>query len=97
LALKSEIESLEKAIVDYLKVAKGVKIPFINASFDANLNVPAAISTGFATYSTELGIVASLLAGAVAGIGLGPSVSLKNHKAGPAPFRYISSFHERVF
>jgi hypothetical protein len=97
LALKSEVESLEKAIVDYLKVAKAVRIPFVNASFEANLNVPAAIGTGFATYSTGLGIAASLLAGAAAGFGLGPSVALKEHKASQTPFRYISSFHKRVF
>jgi hypothetical protein len=96
LALQSEIESLEKAIVDYLKVAKSVRIPFVNASFEANLNVLAAIGTGLATYWTGLGIAASLLAGTAAGFGFGPSVALKEHKASHTPFRYISSFHKRV-
>jgi Family of unknown function (DUF6236) len=97
LALDSEVEALEKAIVDYLRVAKAVKIPFVNASFEANLNALAGINAGLLTYQTGLGIVASVLAGAAAGFGVGPAVALKGHKATQTPFRYISSFHKRVF
>jgi hypothetical protein len=96
LALHSEIGSLEKVIVDYLKVAKGARFPFINASMDASLNIPGAVALGLATYSAGLGMVTSLIAGAAA-ITVSPSVSLKNHQASPTPFRYISSFHKRVF
>jgi hypothetical protein len=97
LALKSEVDALERSIIDYLKAAKGTSIPFINTTVEANLNIPAAITAGLAACSAGLSTVTSLLAGAAAGIGFGLSASLKNHKASSTPFRYISSFHKRVF
>jgi Family of unknown function (DUF6236) len=97
LALQSEIDALEKAIVDYLKVAKGTSFPFINMSFEASLNVPAAVWAGLAAFTAGFDTIPALLAGAAAGIGFGPSVSLKDHKTNQTPFRYISSFHKRVF
>jgi hypothetical protein len=97
LALQSEIGALEKSIVDYLKVAKAVSFPFLNMSFNANLNVPAAVAAGLAAFSAGFGTVPTVLAGVAAGIGFGPAASLKGHKASPTPFRYISSFHKRVF
>ena len=97
LALQTEIGALEKAIVDYLKVAKGASLPFINMTFEANLNIPAAVAAGLTTFAAGFGIVPTLLTGAAAGIAFGPSASLKDHKTSQTPFRYVSSFHKRVF
>lgn len=100
LALQSEIANLEKSIIDYLKVAKHASFPFINTSFEASLNVlsvPAAVAAALDAYNAGLGTVATFLAGATPLIAFGPAAALKNHKANPTPFRYISSFHKRVF
>jgi len=97
LALQSEIGALEKSIADYVKVAKGSSFPFINMSFAANLNVPAAVAASLAAFTAGFSTIPALLAGAAAGIGFGPSASLKNHKTSQTPFHYISSFHKRVF
>jgi Family of unknown function (DUF6236) len=97
LSLQSEIDALERAIIDYLKVAKATSFPFLNMSFDANLNVPAGITAGLAAFTAGFGAIPALLAGATASIGFGPTASLKGHKASQTPFRYISSFHKRVF
>jgi hypothetical protein len=97
LSLQSEIDALERAIVDYLKVAKGTSFSFINTSFAASLNVPTAVAAGLAAFTTGFDTVPALLAGAAAGIAFGPSASLKDHKTNQTPFRYISSFHKRVF
>jgi hypothetical protein len=97
LALQSEIDALERAIIDYLKVAKSTSFPFINTSFTASLNVPAAVAAGLTAFTAGFGAVPALLAGATTGIAFGPSASLKDHKTNQTPFRYISSFHKRVF
>jgi Family of unknown function (DUF6236) len=101
LALQTEIGALELAIVDYLKVAKSTPLRFINTPLEANLNIPAAIRAGWAgltTYTAGFGATASLLAGvATAAIEIKASASLKNHEVSKTPFRYISSFHNRVF
>ena len=97
LALQSEIGALDKAIVDYLKVAKGTSFRFINTSIEANLNILTALGAGGAAYAAGLSLTTSLLAGAAAGIVIQASASLKNHKSSKTPFRYISSFHKRVF
>jgi hypothetical protein len=97
LALNSELGALENAIEDYIKTAKEFRFPFVSMSFDANLNVPAAVLAAVATFNTVFGVISSLLAGAAAGLAMGPTTSLKNHKTSATPFRYISSFHKRVF
>ena len=97
LALQSETAKLEAAISDYIKVAQATKLPFVGMSFDANLNVPAAVAAGLAAYSQGLGTVSSLLTGAAAGFAVGPTASLKRHKESATPFRYISSYHKRLF
>lgn len=91
------IDALERAIIDYLKVAKHTSFPFINTSSEASLNIPAAVAGGLAAFTAGLSAVPALLVGAAAGIEFGPSASLKHHKANPTPFLYISSFHKRVF
>jgi hypothetical protein len=97
LALNSELSALESAIADYIKTARAVRFPFVGMSFDASLNVPAAVAAGMAAFETGLGGITSLLAGAAAGFAVGPTASLKKHKDGQIPFRYISSYNERVF
>jgi hypothetical protein len=66
-------------------------------TFEASLNIPAAITVGLASFTAGFGTVQTLLTSAAAGIGFGPSASLKEHKTSQTPFRYVSSFHKRVF
>ena len=97
LALKTEIGALEQAIADHIKASKESKMSFRNMSFDVSLNVPAGVFAGLAALTTPLDIVQSLLTGFGAAFAFGPGVSLKRRKAAPTPFRYISSYHEKVF
>ncbi|MFG1376349.1 DUF6236 family protein [Xanthobacter autotrophicus] len=97
LALEREIVRLDKSISDYLKKSKGFNIPFIGSSFDANINVSAAAFSGIGIFSATLSLTAALTAGAVAGFGIGPTISLKGRQEVSTPFRYISSFHDRLF
>jgi hypothetical protein len=99
LALNSEIDALEKSIVDYIKVAKGSSLPFMHTAVEANLNIPnitAVVAAGLTAYTVGLGATASLLTGA-SYFGIKLSASLKNHEASKTPFRYVSSFHNRIF
>lgn len=100
LAMRSEVDALERSILDYINAAKGIAIPFVNMSFDANLNVlsiPAGVTTGLAAYATGFSAVSSIMTGAAAALSIGPTASLKGREASATPFRYISSFHKRVF
>jgi hypothetical protein len=97
LALNTELSALELAISDYIKAARMALFPFLNMSVEANLNVPAAVAAGLVVYQTGLGLVSALLAGVAAGFGISPTASLRGHKESARAFRYISSFHDRVF
>lgn len=98
LALFAEVASLERSISDYIKAAKRFSLPFVNVSFDANLNVWSGLIAGGFTYKAGFDIVSSLLAGATASaLSIGPTFSLKGRGANATPFRYVSSFHKRVF
>ena len=97
LALNTQIGKLEDAIADYIRVSKESKLPFRDTDWAASLNVPGAVAAGLVWYNQSLDVVNSLIMAAVASFAVGPSFSLKRHKAGPTPFQYISSYHDRIF
>jgi hypothetical protein len=97
LALNTEVGALEQAIADHIKASKEARFSFRGMSIDASLNVPGGLVAGLAAYSASLSIVTSLLSGVGAAIAFGPGVSLKGHKVSSTPFRYVSSYQDKLF
>jgi hypothetical protein len=103
LALRTEVETLEQAITNYIRASKESRFSFRMMSFDAslNLNVGVAVAAGLVAYGAGFGTVGALLSGIGSGVGagikFGPGVSLKARNATPTPFRYISSYHGKLF
>lgn len=97
-AIEREIYLLDKAISDYISVSKSSGLRFVKASVDANLDVGRMISASFESYCKTFSISSAAFAGlAAAAISIGPTVSLRGRPDSASPFRYISSFHERLF
>ena len=96
LALQTEVETLDQAIADHIKISKESGLKFRCMSFGANLNLLAAGLAAKAAYDAGLGISGALLASGAA-LAIGPGVSLTRHKTTSTPFRYVSSFHNEVF
>lgn len=97
LALNSEVNNLQNAIVDHIKTSKESGLTFRNLSFSANLNLVPAALAGIASISTGLPLVSTILNIATASIDIGLGPSLKGGKASKTPFRYVSSYYEQVF
>jgi hypothetical protein len=87
LALNTEIERLDQAVADYIKVSKESRLRFLNMSFGASLNLRAGIQTFSTTYATTLHIPSALMAGAMAAISIGPGASLRGAKATGTPYQ----------
>ncbi|MFG1300518.1 DUF6236 family protein [Xanthobacter sp. V3C-3] len=95
--IEREIHLLDLSISKYIKASRASGLAFLSSSFDANLNLPAFVSSSIAAYSLGLSASGALLTGAAAAFSIGPTSSLKRRTESASPFRYISSFHERLF
>lgn len=97
LALNSEVNNLQKAILDHTKAAKETGLSFRKMTFSANLNpLPAAIAA-YSAMNAHSPLVLPLLAAAASSINIGLGPALKGGKLSDTPFRYVSSYHEQVF
>lgn len=95
LSIRTEVESLEKSISDYLKVVRESGLRFRFADFSANINLLSFVAPAI---SYVCGMPALEALGiAAAAFSLEAGVALKRAKATGTPFRYISSFHKDLF
>jgi hypothetical protein len=97
LALTKELERLQIAISNHIKVSRetGFKLKF--ADFDASLNLAAGAMATAAAFAAGLPILEALIPGAAATMAVKIGPSLKKHQTTPTPFKYVSSYHDELF
>jgi Family of unknown function (DUF6236) len=97
LALNTEVESLQTAIADHIRVSKETGLKFRPASLNASLNLVKGATVAAGTYGLGLPVVAALMARVGAAISVGPGTALTWGKPTGTPFQYVSSYHKEVF
>jgi hypothetical protein len=97
LALNTQIEKLQVAIRDHLKVSRESRFKFRLVDFDASLNLPAAALAGWGGYMAGLPLLEDLILAGTAALALKIGPSLKKRDVANTPFEYISSFHKELF
>lgn len=104
LAELTEIEALERAIADHVKVSREFRFPFKLMDFQGNLSAGHALD-GAVAFSTSRTLGLPLVESAMVGIATmgrsflttGIGVGLRKSRNISSPFEYISKYHEELF
>ncbi len=97
LAWNTEIDALQGAIVDHIKVSRESGLRLRLSGLSASLNLPRLAISAIAAQSLQLPLVASLLTAGAASISVSVGAALKRHEPSRTPFRYISSYQNELF
>lgn len=97
LAMNSEVEALQAAIADHIRVSKQTGFKFRSLSINASLNLYRGATIAAGAFTMGLPTVAALMAGGAAAINVGPGTALTWGKPTGIPFRYVSAYHDQVF
>ncbi len=97
MALRTEVEALDRAICDYIKSSSGMISVLRSMTLEAKFNIPAAVTAYLGAASKHLTQTQTLLVVAAAGFTIGPTAALLKRSASPTPYRYVSQFHREVF
>lgn len=97
LAIRTEAEALQSAIVDQIRISKESGLKFRPVSLNASLNLYKGTSVTAGAFSLGLSAATALLAGAVASISIGPGTALSWGNTTGTPFLYVAAYHNEVF
>ena len=97
LALRTETESLNAAVSDYIKSRTGFKIAWRLASMEASINISGAAAAALAAFHAGLPATDAALVGAAASISIKSGFGLSRANPTETPFRYVSSYHQELF
>lgn len=97
LAINTETDQLQVAIVDFIKVSRETKFKLRPVSINASLNLIKGVTTGVAGFNAGFSTLASLAAGAGAAISIGPGTALSKREPTGTPFKYVLDYHDEVF
>jgi hypothetical protein len=98
LALNSEAEALERAVSDYIKSTRGLRLKFRAASLKANVDLVRGVLASWAAYQVRWSAVDALAAGVVgASVTVEAGVGLARDRPPETPFRYVSAYHNELF
>ena len=91
LAEITEVEKLDHAISDHIKVMRESKMRSMLSSITANLDLGKTLGITVATSLAGLPISSALLVGTASGVSLNSSFGLRGKKKSYTPFEYITS------
>jgi hypothetical protein len=97
LAWNTEIDALQRSISDHIKVSYESKLRLCLADISAELNLVTIGMTMLSARAVGLPLVPSIATGLAAGISLNIGSALKRRKAVATPFRYVTSYHQKLF
>jgi hypothetical protein len=100
LAYCVEIERLEKALADEIRVAKENKFPFRLTDIRAKIDygkVAKGVAIGYGSSLLGFPTIPALLAGAASGISIEQDVTLSLENSRKSPYEYVSLFHKELY
>lgn len=97
LALTTELEKLQQAISDHIKVSRETGFKLRLQDLSADLNLTGFAGTALTSYHLGLPVLESLLAGAASSLSINIGRSLKGRAVSSNPYRYVTSFHQQLF
>lgn len=97
LALNSETEALERAVMDYIKSIKGSRLKWRLADLTASVSLTKGTTVGMAAYAAGLPAISSILTGGMAALDIKTGAGLSRGRSSETPFRYVSSYHKELF
>jgi hypothetical protein len=96
LAWNSEVESLQRTLIDLVKVAREGSFKFLKGSFDAKLNLPTAVAAGLTAHQAGLSMLGALLSAAGAAVAVQTGVGLKDRSTLKTPYSYVAKYHTEL-
>lgn len=97
LAMNTEIERLQLAIRDHIKVSEESRMRLRLSSLTANLNILPIAMGVISSSALGLPILGEVLTGLSSSISIDSGIGLKRNAVSSTPFRYISSYNKELF
>jgi hypothetical protein len=99
LAINSELTAADKALSDYLKVAKGSWIrKWVPTSIDAELQILPGINSAVTAFAAGLPLFQALATGASTYLSISAGKSLRDQQRhNGVPWRYVARYHNELF
>ena len=92
-AIRTEMEALDVAVAEAIKVARESAFPWRRIDLSASLNLSGIIGSTVILTSQGMPLTAALLSSAAGSLAIGPSIGLARYQQSTNPFEYVVSAH----